>query len=559
VAPGTSRLRPVLSVHAVPWAILVGALLFTAITSFYVARAGQQRDSARFENAVLRTQDLIDRRVQMYMVTLRGMAALYTAVDTVTADDFREYVERLDVQRHFPGVQGIGWSQRLAAEPDGSGGLDEAHAIQYLEPLDERNRAALGYDMYSEETRRVAMARARDQAAPALSGKVRLVQEIYGPEQAGFLLYMPVYGPGPIPVGVEDRRAGLRGFVYSPFRADDLFAGIFGSEARPGVSFRIYSGHVTGDDHLLHASPGDPGHEPAFSTTRIMEQAGTPWTVTFESTPAFEQTFNRSAPLVVLILGLSISVWLFVLARGQARARESAEAANRTKSSFLATMSHELRTPLNAIAGYVDLLAVEVAGELTTKQKDFLARINHAQQHLLGLIDNILNFAKLEAGRIEVRTRSLDVETAVSEAESMMQADLRAGRVDYSRQGGPPCRVRADPDKLRQILLNLMGNAVKFTEPGGRVSVRWNGDGGMVRIHLVDTGVGVPPEKLEEIFEPFIQGDAELTRTSHGTGLGLAISRQLARAMDGEVTVISAPGRGSTFTLALPRSHGRGS
>jgi signal transduction histidine kinase len=554
----SSWLRPILPLPAVPWAILVGALLFTAATSFIVAVTGEQRDRARFENVVVRTQDLIDRRVQLYVVTLRGTAGLYSAMDTVTVDDFREYVDRLYLQRHFPGIQGIGWTQRLAAEPDGAGGLAEVHAIRYLEPLDARNRAALGFDMYSEATRRTAMARARDEATPALSGRVRLVQEIHGPEQAGFLLYVPVYESGRAPGTLDERRDQLKGFIYAPFRADDLFRGIFGSEVRPGVTFQVYAGRAPHDEQLLHATAGDPDHRPAFRTTRVMEQAGTPWTVMFQSTPAFEETFTRGAPLIVLLIGLATSLWLFSLARGQTRARERAEAANRAKSAFLAIMSHELRTPLNAIAGYVDLLDVEVAGELTPRQKEFLARINHAQRHLLGLIDNILNFAKLEAGRVDIRMESVDVEDAVADAESIMQAEFAANGVAYARPGGAASVARADREKLRQILLNLMGNAAKFTRPGGEVIVHWNGEGPTVRIHLTDTGVGIPPDQLETIFEPFVQGDDELTRTSHGTGLGLAISRQLARAMGGDITVSSLPQRGSTFTLALPRDTRRG-
>jgi signal transduction histidine kinase len=544
--------------RAVPWAILVGALLFTGITSSHMALTGAQRDRVRFENAVLRTQDLIDRRLQLYVATLHGAAGLYSAMDTVSADDFREYVQRLNIQGTLPGIQGIGWTQRLAAEPDGGGGLHEVHAIRYLEPLDERNRAALGYDMYSESTRRAAMARARDRGGPALSGKVRLIQEIYGEEQAGFLLYVPVYATGRPPASLEDRRATLKGFVYAPFRADDLFQGIFGSEARPGASFQVYAGGVAVEDQLLHASGRDAAHRPAFRARRVMEQAGTPWTIVFQSTPALESTFNRSAPLVALIIGLVTSLGLFTLARGQMLARERAEAASRTKSAFLAIMSHELRTPLNAIAGYVDLLDVEVAGEVTPRQKEFLSRIKHAQRHLLGLIDNLLNFARLEAGRMQIRVEPVDVERAVADVESMMQPDFDVRGLVYTRTGNSRSVARADPEKLRQILINLMGNAAKFTDPGGRLTLVCDGDPAMVRIHLTDTGVGIPPDQLETIFEPFVQGDPDLTRTRHGTGLGLAISRELARAMGGDITVASEPRHGSTFTLALPRVQRRG-
>lgn len=534
-------------------AVLAGALIFTLGTSFIVWRAGLQRDEARFENAVLSTQDLIDRRIQLYMVTLRGAAGLFSALDSVSAEDFHAYVARLEVETHFPGIQGIGWSQRLEAEPDGAGGLNERHAIRYLEPLDARNLAAIGFDMYGEATRRAAMERARDEAAPAKSGKVRLVQEIFGDDQAGFLIYVPVYREGRAPAAVEDRRSGLVGFVYSPFRANDLFRGILSAEPRPRLRFSVYDGPEPDPDQLLHASPGDPAHSSRFVTIRTVEQAGRPWTVVFESTATFENAFAQLGPMAVMLIGLAASLWLFFLARGQARAREAAETANRAKSAFLATMSHELRTPLNAIAGYVDLLSIEVAGDLTPKQLEFLNRIDHARKHLLGLIDDVLNFAKLEAGRIRVRGRRLDVKTAVAEAESIMEAEMAAKGIRYEREPGPPATIWADPEKVRQILINLLGNALKFTDANGTVTTSWEVEPHEVRIRISDTGVGIRADQLEAIFDPFVQADGDLTRTRHGTGLGLSISRQLARIMGGEITVESEVGRGSRFTVVLPR------
>ena len=272
---------------SIPWLVLAGGVLFTIAAATFVNASVRQRDRARFENAVQGAQDLILGRLDLYVATLRGGAALFSAVDPVTADHFTRYVGRLDVQGRYPGVQGIGWSERIGRDGDGpdDAGPHERHAIRYLEPPDERNRAALGFDMYSEPTRRAAMAAARDLGRAVLSGRVTLVQEIIGPPQPGFLLYVPVYEGGGRPATAAARRDSLLGHVYAPFRASDLFEGIFGSQAGPRVSFRVYDGVRPDPAALLHASPTTPGFRPAFQETRVINVVRRPWTSEYASTP----------------------------------------------------------------------------------------------------------------------------------------------------------------------------------------------------------------------------------------------------------------------------------
>lgn len=237
-------------------------------------------------------------------------------------------------------------------------------------------------------------------------------------------------------------------------------------------------------------------------------------------------------------------------------ARAEAETANRAKADFLATMSHELRTPLNAIIGYTDLLDMELRGPLTDVQREDMRRIRRSSQYLLGLINDMLNFARLEAGRVEIASRDVQLHGILAGMEALIapQLDSRSLRYEYR-----PCRdawrVMADPERLEQILVNLLTNACKFTEPGGMISLVCELRAREVLVHVRDTGRGIRPEKLATIFDPFVQVDRELIRESQqGVGLGLAISRDLARAMNGDLTARSTPGEGSTFTIHLRRA-----
>jgi PAS domain S-box-containing protein len=233
-------------------------------------------------------------------------------------------------------------------------------------------------------------------------------------------------------------------------------------------------------------------------------------------------------------------------------ARAEAERANRAKGEFLAVMSHELRTPLNAIGGYAELIEMGIRGPVTEQQRADLHRIQQSQRHLLGLINEVLNYAKLETGTVHFDIGEVRMREALAGAEALVAPQAQAKNLSLTVVPcDPALTARADGEKLRQVLVNLLSNAVKFTDSGGHIELSCSASHELVHVHVRDTGIGLAADQLERIFEPFVQVRADLTRTGEGTGLGLAISRDLARGMGGDLSVQSTPGAGSTFTLSL--------
>jgi len=234
-------------------------------------------------------------------------------------------------------------------------------------------------------------------------------------------------------------------------------------------------------------------------------------------------------------------------------ARAEADAANRAKGEFLAVMSHELRTPLNAIGGYAELMEMGVRGPINEQQRADLHRIQQSQKHLLGLINQVLNYTRVETGTVHYVIDDVPVHEAVTAAEVLIAPQVRAKRLKFLvADCDRDIHARADREKLQQILLNLLANAIKFTDAGGELRISCRASDGIVTISVEDTGVGIATEKLAAVFEPFVQVDQRFARPHEGVGLGLAISRDLARGMGGDLTADSTLGAGSVFTLTLP-------
>jgi PAS domain S-box-containing protein len=243
-----------------------------------------------------------------------------------------------------------------------------------------------------------------------------------------------------------------------------------------------------------------------------------------------------------------------LMERSQAleHARVVADEANRAKSQFLAVMSHELRTPLNAIGGYVQLLELGIHGPITDAQREALGRVTRGQRHLLRLINDVLNLARIEAGRVDYAREDVRLAEVVAGVMPLIEPQMDAAELTATTSVPSDLVARADREKVQQILINLLTNAVKFTPARGSITISAARERERIVVRVSDTGIGIAANKLESIFEPFVQIELGGTLRKEGTGLGLAISRDLARGMGGDLFAESEEGRGSTMTLALP-------
>ncbi|HNK30664.1 MAG TPA: CHASE domain-containing protein [Plasticicumulans sp.] len=470
-------------------------------------------------------------------------------------------------------------------------------AIETIVP-DRGNHSAIGYDVASDPVRRAAMERARDSGQPVATSRIALVQDASAAR--GMLVFMPIYANDQPVETIEQRREALRGYGVGVFLIDEIVATAVRGLAPQGIELRIREAGA----RLLcsYRDPGpcrDDGLEPAPAArgtllwTSEREFAGNRWRLDLVSTAEYEAAQRSLVAWAVLAGGLLFTGLLgaFLLAvSGRAavverlveertRALEAANvalaheiaerrryetrlqeqnvelvAASRAKDRFLASMSHELRTPLNAIIGFTGILLMKLSGPLSAEQEQQLRTVRSAADHLLALISDLLDLARIESGAAELSREPVDLAEVLAETQRTLLplAGERGLVLALQVPDGDwtvPCNRRA----FGQIVLNLAGNAIKFT-PAGRIDVRLariaDGSGERIQLSVSDTGPGLDPEAQARLFRPFEQLGTPARQ--EGTGLGLYLSQKLAHQLGGHISCRSKPGEGCTFTLVLP-------
>jgi two-component system, sensor histidine kinase len=579
--------------RAVVWSyVLPLAVLAIAAGVSWTIWDRERRDierelQAEFDTRVRETVGLFRERMLAYEQALHATHGLFASSAKVERGDFQAFVASLRIETH-PGLLGMGYSLRVPAgerqrhernvraqgfpayaiSPPGN--RPEVTSALYFEPSGSSLLSTLGTDYYAEPSRRHAMDAARDTASIAISNKIKLPEEDAQQVQAGYRMYLPVYGGGKPPETVEARRAALTGWIYAAFSMDGLMANILGE--RPNIAVEVYDGGIgQSDDQVLDTLSDRVGGESnlklLFASQRV-EVGGYSWIVTAQSLPNFATPLATSKLQLVARVGAIASILLAILTWALLRrrirmlrtdaqlraAKESAEAASRAKSQFLAAASHDLRQPVQALGLFTAALHAmarrpQLPGEEVAQ---VVSRLQLALQGLGRLLNGLFDLSGLENGTVTVANRPVDVATLLAELQSAFAGPAAAKGLRFKVV--PPRRLwlNTDPVILSRVLSNLVANALRYTAQGRILVGCRRRAGGRVEIQVLDTGIGIAVEEQAHIFGEFYQVADVARDRERGMGLGLAIAQRSAQLLGAAIRVRSTPARGSLFSFTLP-------
>lgn len=569
-----------------PLLILLVGLLATLLAAWQFARGEQRRSEARFDGLVQSVLTDTRNQMELHLALLRGGAGLFNASEGVTAEEWRRYIGTIELTRNYPGILGIGFAEAgvvgrpVPGNPTSSGLVS---SIRFLEPMNRRNQAAIGIDMLSEATRREAMMRAWTSGRPALSGMVRLVQEVDRNKQPGFLLYLPLREPDGV----------FRGWVYSPLRGYDLFGALFHRPEFRGLRIAVHDGRPRGRGNMLYAS-GPSASDPKHHRSVGLPVAGRDLVLDIGTNASFEAAAPLALAPIVIVLGSLATFLLAALAwqqqRNAERTREQVDlataelrAANQrlreeTKARSAAEVQLQQAQKMEAVGqltggiahDFNNMLAVIIGSLDFARHTDDLPRLRRLiEQALKGatkaaeLTQRLLAFSR----RQTLVPSVVDANALVAEMSELLRRTLGGAITMETVLAGGLWRTFADPVQLESAMLNLAVNARDAMPDGGELTIetancyldeayaKANPDvpvGAYVMIAVSDTGVGMTPEIQSRVLEPFFT----TKEVGKGTGLGLPQVFGFVKQSGGHLKIYSEAGRGTTIRIYLPRHRG---
>lgn len=564
--------------------VLLFGLLVTAILVYVTFNNLRDALKQEVQFQSIQLQLLFESRLQTQTQILRNGVGLFASSDTITREDWKLFYEHSRISKHYPGIQGFGYAHfipphllsdhlqtvRASDFPEYTVWpeyeRDVYTSIIYLEPFSGRNLRAFGYDMYSDSVRREAMQEAVDSNYAAISRQVHLVQETDEDIQPGFLIYVPVFHSG-MPLGtLGERRAALKGWVYSPYRMIDLTEGIFEQwqmTRQPGIHFQIYDGEDISEESLLYNSQGEDTRQRSgnvFTEVLPISLNRIAWTLIVSNEPS--RLFFHGNLLLVLFSGLTITVLLYFLAAGliNARARtqqikqlnQELQKSNADKDRFISILGHDLRNPFNSMLGLLDILTEE-REELQKEQTwEFLQSIREVARNTYNMLEDLLEWGRFQTGRMSFKPMEYSFKDICNEVVKQVTAQAQAKGVTIHCKSHDNLMVFADHKMLRTIMRNLLSNAVKFSHPGGEVMVNAVAETDKTIISVSDNGVGIEPGVKKKLFVITEIVTTKGTQDEKGSGMGLILCKEFVGMHGGTIWVESEAGKGSTFSFTLP-------
>lgn len=563
-----------------PAAILLIGLVATGIYA-YMTREVDRRD---FQAGVTQQADstgaYVDSSMRAYGQRLIAAAALMTVKEDITASEWATFYEKSQSKDSLVALMGIGYvpvltqgelrasGDMLTTSKDSplsvypAGDRSVYAPITYLEPRDIYNQRAIGFDMYTDTSRRTAMEHARDTAKLAISAPVLLVQDqgVKDPH-LGVLLYFPVYHSDKTPDSVEERRASLRGYVYIVFRPFDIASDYpaLDTERFEGSKVILSDISVPTKPVPVYEFTGKNSHEQgeAFTAHNQLSMYGRTWDLTITR----QQLASRQVgPSIILIVGgilslISAMMSYLLFARRIRMIQETLEnEVQRTKDELLALASHQLRTPASAVKQYIGMLTMGIGGELNKQQQMLAEKAYETNERQLNIINELLYVSKLDAGQLVIDPKEMNLTALVQKSLDDNADEAAEKNITLSFSRKQPVAVTADSRYVSMLIDNLISNAIKYSYPSSSVQISIKTSGDFITLLVKDSGVGLEVDEHEMIFQKFTRVDNPLSREAGGSGLGLFLARQLARAHGGDITVESVPEKGSTFTLQLPKT-----
>ncbi|MDQ3180623.1 MAG: CHASE domain-containing protein [Acidobacteriota bacterium] len=586
-----------------PNMVLVVSLVLTIGITYLFYKSAKSKDLLRFNNEIIRVQSVIENKVNLYLALLKGGRGFVESSEKLTRENFANYVKSLELGKNYVGVQGIGYNKivlpderETLIEQMKSGGYtdfkmfpeskrDLYQSIIYLEPLNERNKKAIGFDMSTEINQRIALEQARDSGDAATTAKVVLIQENEDEKQSGFLIYLPVYKDGDLPPTVVERKQNLEGYIFSPFRAVDFLNEVQTSASASDIAIKIYDGDANPANLLAQTntkidenSSNQINEE--YSRQEQLDVSGRKWTVKYNALPAFAEQSSVDWTPFIFSIGCIFSFLLFgmtyweasaraklqitaaelfelekqkqILLEKEQKARLSAERANNTKDEFIAVVSHELRTPLNAIAGWARILRTD---NLSNNTKNLaLDKIEKNLRSQTELVEELLDYSQIISGNTNVEDGKVNFSKVFENTFQEIEATALDKQIELIKDNKlNEHQIFGNEDKIKIVIYNLLSNAVKFTHFGGKVEASASIDDGNIQMIVKDNGKGISPDFLPHIFDRFQQADNSITRSHGGLGLGLAISHHIVKLHKGTIEANSEGiGKGAVFTVKFP-------